>query len=109
MSDVELVTGDTAPTLFGTITKKNEDGSYSVRDLSDVASIKFQMRKGDDKRYQVDAAAAIVTTSAGTVSYNWQVGDLSIPGTYQCQWELTLVDGKIQTSTPANTITVRRQ
>jgi hypothetical protein len=109
MSDIEVVSGDTAPTVYATLKKKNADGSYSVRTLSDVASIKFQMRRRDDRRFTVNASAAIVDAATGSVSYNWAAGDLSVAGEFQCQWELTLLDGKIQTTTPPSTITIRRQ
>lgn len=109
MSDVELVTGDTAPTLRSRLRKKNEDGSTSVRLLTDVASVCFQMRKPDDARFTVNAVASVEDAAAGLVAYVWKPGDLTVPGEFQCQWELTMLDGKVQTTTPANTITVRRQ
>lgn len=105
MSDLTLVQGDTAPTIFGTILKP--DGL--AKDLTSVTAVRFQMRKQDDKKYTVDAAADIVDASTGRVSYDWQVNDLSVTGEYLGQWQLTYSDGKVQTTTPANTITIRRQ
>lgn len=109
MSDITVVSGDTAPTVFANLKKRNESGTTSIRTLTDVASVKFQMRKLDDRRYMVDATATVVDAAMGRVSYRWAVGDLTVPGEYQCQWQLTLLDGNVQTTTPTNTITVRRQ
>lgn len=109
MSDIEIVSGDTAPTLHGYLKKKNDAGQTVVRPLTDVASVKFQMRREDDHRYTVDAAAAIVDAASGHVSYSWAPRDLAYPGEFIAQWELTFLDGKVQTTNPPNTITVRRQ
>lgn len=106
MSDITFVQGDTAPPITGAL--KDDDGAPF--DLSPVATVKFQMRKLDDRRYTVDAEADIVgTVTEGNVSYDWDDNDLDVPGEYIGQWELTYLDGRIQTTHPANTITVRRQ
>jgi hypothetical protein len=105
MSDLTLVQGDSAPTIFGTVLKP--DGT--AKDLSSVTEVKFQMRKADDRRYTVDAEAEVVDAATGRVSYDWEANDLSVAGEYIGQWQLTFADGKVQTTTPANTITVRRQ
>lgn len=105
MSDVEFTQGDTAPSVTGTI--KKSDGT--ARDLTTATEVRFQMRKPDDQRYTVDAEANIVTPLAGRVSYDWGANDLSVPGEYIAQWQITWSDGKIQTTKPPNTLTVRRQ
>ena len=105
MSDVTFVQGDTGPDVTGQILKK--DGT--PRDLTTAGSIKFQMRKNDDHRYTVDAAADVLTPSEGRVAYSWDENELSVPGEYMAQWEITWNDGKIQTTQPPNTLTVRAQ
>ena len=109
MSDVTFVQGDTAPPIRGTLKRRQDDGTYVVLDLSGVISVKFQMRKPDDVRFTVDAAATIVSAIDGTVRYDWVANDLDVDGEYIAQWELDFGAGRIQTTDPANTVTVRRQ
>lgn len=106
MSDLTFVQGDTAPPLLGQIKKVSDK---TPRNLSTATSVRFQMRKGDDKQYTVDAQAVIVTPAEGRVSHSWGANDLSVPGEYNVQWEIHWSDGKVQTTEPPNTITVRRQ
>lgn len=105
MSDVTFVQGDTAPPITGQILKA--DGT--ARDLSTATEVRFQMRKEDDRTYTVDAEADITNASEGRVQYSWAENDLSVPGEYLGQWQVTYVDGKVQTTQPPNEITVRRQ
>lgn len=105
MSDLTLVQGDTAPKIFGSILKP--DGT--AKSLTGVTEVAFQMRKSDDRRYTVDAEADVVDAATGRVSYDWEPNDLAVEGEYIAQWQLTFADGKIQTTQPPNTITVRRQ
>ncbi len=106
MADVELVQGDTRPALDGTIRRTV---SGDPLDLTDATSIKFQMRKDDDRNYTVDAAAAFIDKPTGRVRYEWAEGDLSNPGDYIGQWEILWNDDTVQTTQPANTILIRRQ
>lgn len=101
-----FVQGDTAPDITAII--HEEDDPTSVIDLTDC-TVRFQMRKADDKRYTVDAAGEILDAPAGKVSYSWGANDLSVPGTYLVQWEVTYLGGRVQTTSPEVTVTVRRQ
>ncbi len=96
--------GDTAPAITGAITHQNDN---SALDLTG-ASVKFQMRKADDRRFTVNATASVINASTGSVGYDWAPNDLATPGDYLVQWEITFSGGRIQT-TSQNTITVRRQ
>jgi 5-hydroxyisourate hydrolase-like protein (transthyretin family) len=102
----EFVQGDTKPDLTATL---KDSTSGDPIDLSNVASIRFQMREANDRRYTVNAAAVITDTAAGRVTYSWAEGDLSRPGTYQAQFEIHYTDLTVQTTDPTNEITVRRQ
>jgi hypothetical protein len=107
MSDGTFVQGDTAPDI--TVTLYKADGTTPL-DLEGALGVKFQMRKADDRRFTVDAAADIDDDpTTGKVSYRWAVGDLAVPGDYQVQWEVTYGDGRIQTTAVPNEISVRRQ
>jgi hypothetical protein len=101
-----FVQGDTGPTLVATLHDQSDPNI--PLDLTD-ATVKFQMRKADDKRYTVNATADIVDAVSGRVSYSWGQNDLAVPGDYESQWEVTFVDGMVQTTATPNVITVRRQ
>ena len=64
MSDLTFVQNDTAPSLFGTLTRA--DGS--VYDLTDT-TVRLQMRLAIDRRFFVDAPAVIVEAAAGRVRF----------------------------------------
>jgi len=100
-----FVEGDTGPAINGTIVLT---GTTTPVDLTG-ATVKFQMRKDNDRRYQVDATASIVSPSGGTVTYSWGANDLANPGPYLAQWEITFSGGIKQTTDPPVDIIVRRQ
>ena len=101
-----FVQGDTAPELNALI--HEEDDPAQVIDLTGC-SVRFQMRMKDDHRYQVESAAQIIDAPSGSVSYAWAANDLARPGTFIVQWEVTYPGGRVQTTSPEQTITVRRQ
>jgi hypothetical protein len=105
MSDATFVQGNTDPDMTAKLT--NADGT--VKDLTSVSSVMFQMRKPDDRRFTVNALAAVDgDPTLGNVRYQWAPNDLAVPGDYNCQWLLQYTDGREQTTTPPNTITVQR-
>jgi len=97
------VQGDTEPAITSTLNRAGAAESLVG------ASVKFQMRKSDDKQYTVNAAATIVDETDGRVKYVWGSSDLNVPGEYLVQWEVTFLSGRVETTDPPNTITVRRQ
>lgn len=101
-----FVQGDTAPDITAII--HEEDDPTVLVDLTN-ATVRFQMRRLDDKRYQVNSVATITNAGAGAVSYSWGPNDLSVPGTFYVQWEVTYPGGRVQTTSPEVAITVRRQ
>jgi len=111
MSEVTFVQGDTGPPIKATLKQKSETGVLTAVNLTAIGvnTVKFQMRRPDDKRYTVNAAATIVEATTGKVKYEWAPNDLDVPGEYIGQWEMTYLDGKVQTTEPPNTITVRKQ
>lgn len=102
MSDLTFTAGDTAPTIYGTLTLA--DGT--AMDLTTASGVKFQMRPLGSGAYVVDDDATVVTAAAGEVKYDWAVGALDDPGDYAMRWQITWGDGTIQHSDPENTITV---
>lgn len=106
MADVTLVQGDTGPSLNGALKLK---ATQEPLDLTNATAVRFQMRQDNDRHYTVDEEAVVVNAEDGLVRYDWADGDLSVFGDYICQWEITWSAGPVQTTEPANTITVRRQ
>lgn len=108
MAKVEavFVQGNTSPAITATI--HDEDDPTVPIDLTG-ATVRFQMRKPDDRLFTVDAIATVVNSAAGQVSYSWAITDLAVPGEYDTQWEITFPDGKVQTTAHPNRILVRRK
>lgn len=103
-------TGDTGPAFTARIPLKDHEGvaTGAYANLTG-ASVNFQMRKPDDRRYQVNQPAVIVgPPTDGRVQYSWAANDLSIPGDFEVQFEVTFADLTVQT-TERETITVERQ
>ena len=99
-----FVQGDTAPDVSSKLAY--EDGSpVNLRD----ASVKFQMRRPDDRRFTVNADADVTDALLGGVSYSWSTNDLAVPGDYVIQWEITFQDLRIQTTAETESIRIRRQ
>jgi len=102
-----FVQGDTGPSLLATL--HDQTDTTIPLNLSEATEVRFQMRKADDKRYTVNALASIVNAATGRVRYAWGPNDLAVPGDYEVQFEVTFVDGMVQTTATPNLITVRRQ
>jgi hypothetical protein len=101
-----FVQGDTAPDLNATL--HLEGDPETPIDLSH-ATVRFQMRQANDRRFTVDAVADIVSGPAGTVKYVWAPNDLAQPGDYDAQWEVTFQDETVQTTAQTQVLRVRRQ
>jgi hypothetical protein len=105
MADLTFVQGDTAPSVFGTLTDTNGDPI----DLTGC-TVRFQMRNTLDRRFVVNAVAVIESpATGGEVRYDWQAGDLSEVGSFVSRWRITFGDSTIEHTDPENTITVAAQ
>lgn len=102
-----FVQGDTAPDIESVL--HEEDIATNLLDLTSATAVRFQMRRENDHRFTINAVASIVDAEKGKVKYAWGVNDLAVPGVYQFQWEVTWAGGKVQTTAPTETLTVRRQ
>jgi hypothetical protein len=102
-----FVQGDTAPDITAVI--HEEDDPTQVINLTETTGVRFQMRRQDDHRYTVNAAATVLDAVNGKVSYSWGANDLAVAGTYLAQWEVTYSGGRVQTTSGSVVITVRRQ
>lgn len=108
MANPILVQGDTRPVVKANLYERDSSPRTYI-DLSGMTTVRFQMRKADDKFYTVNASATITSTASGGVQYQLAANDLQTTGEYLIQWEVTFPDGKVQTTSVANPVTVRRQ
>jgi len=104
MSTLDFFSGDNDPPINGVI--HDIDDPTVLANLTN-ATVKFIMRKSDDKRYTVNASATVVDAPNGVVQYQWGANDLDTPGEYQVWWRITWPDTRVQTTVP-DTITVWR-
>jgi hypothetical protein len=105
--EATFVQGNTAPDI---VAQLHDEKTPSIPlNLTTATSVKFQMRKPDDRLFQVDAAATVTNPSQGLVSYSWATNDLDIEGEFDAQWEVHWNDGKVQTIAKPNRILVRRR
>lgn len=102
MADLSYVVGDTAPSIFGTLT----DSDGQPFDLTD-ATVRFQAWLTMDRRYSIDSVAVIVGAATdGEVRYDLATGDLSEPGEFSSRWLITFTDSSLEHTIPANTFSV---
>lgn len=101
-----FVQGDTGPDIVTVLHEEATPGN--VINLTNC-TVRFQMRRPDDRRFTVNAPATIVNAAGGVCRYSWGANDLSVPGDYQFQWEVTYQDQRVITTAPVETLTVRRQ
>ena len=87
-----LVQGDTLPVLTETI----KTSAGVVVNLTG-ATAKFHMWRAGET-VKVNAAATVYDAAGGILKYSWGATDLSLPGVYNAEWEITFVGGGIQTT-----------
>lgn len=61
------------------------------------ATVVFRMKSITDGTLKVEASGTVVNGEAGHVRYVWQTGDTDTVDRYNAEFELTFVDGSIET------------
>lgn len=95
MDSFMLRKGDRLPVLSATLL----NSSGSAINLSG-GSVEFHMRLVDGSTLKVNAAATIVSATAGTVSYSWGATDTNSTGLYFGEFEVTLAGLERTVPTP---------
>jgi len=83
---------DTAPYLLVTL----KDGNENIIDLTAATAV-FKMRAVGQTTVKTDAAAIIHNADGGQVRYEWVAADTDTIGSYEAEFQITFVDGKIET------------
>jgi len=107
-----LVQGNYGVTVTANLYEKDTDPVEYVA-LSG-ASVRFLMRKSDDKKFTVDAEAVVTSVVSGGVAYTFVEDELDEPGDYLGYWQVTFAAGsgsasRVQSTVDGDAITVRRR
>ena len=94
MSTFKIKQGDLVPALTATLMQAVGTAAAVPIDLTTASGVKFAMRTRNGDTLKVDAAATIVTPSAGTVKYQWVGTDTDTIGFYDAEWQITWPAGK---------------
>lgn len=89
-----LKQNDTSPTLDAILT----NAAGEVVKVAG-ASVQFHMQLIGSTELKIDAPAIVVDGDAGHVRYVLQVGDTDTPGRYKAEFEVTFIDGSVETFT----------
>lgn len=83
---------DTAPYLLVTL----KDGDGNLIDLTAATAV-FKMRAVGQTSVKTDASAIIHNADGGQVRYEWVAADTDTIGSFEAEFQITFVDGKIET------------
>jgi uncharacterized protein YfaS (alpha-2-macroglobulin family) len=82
---------DTGPSLLATLKDAN-DVPVNITG----ADVRFHM-KSLEGVVKIDSDMTVVNSADGLVRYDWLVGDTDTFGTYYVEFEVTYVDGSVET------------
>lgn len=91
MSDFSIKVGDTSPAILVELSPSDVDVSG--------ASVVFNMWDRRTKTVKIDRAAATIVAASGPaqLSYAWAVEDTDTEDTFEAEFEVTYVDGSVET------------
>lgn len=87
-----LKQNDTSPAIQTTLI----DGDGLPVDITGNLGVRFHVRDAEGTVI-IDTAATVVNASEGVVLYEWLPSDTATVGTFQGEFEVTYVDGKVET------------
>lgn len=89
--------GDTLPIITATLTTGPDAGTQTPVDLTTSTAIILVMKPVLGGSADRLTGSVNGTPTDGGVKYIWTALDTDTAGTYNCEWEITFVAGKIQT------------
>lgn len=84
--------GDTSPSLVATLLSSSREPAALTG-----ATVQFHMRGSRASATPITGEATIVDPTAGQVRYDWATGDTATAGDYIAEFEVTYLDGAIET------------
>lgn len=93
MNGVALKRGDTRAALQATLL----DGNGQPVNLTTAAGVRFLMKASGATTAKVARAATIQNAAGGVVWQVWEAVDTDTAGVYQAEFEVTYVDGRVET------------
>ena len=100
-SEFTIKRNDTLPALQLCLIDRGCLGGKEPFNLSGVTGVTFTMATNCDDYKIFAKEAQIVSYSAGTIQYNWQVGDTNEAGRFHGEFQLHYYDGN-KLSIPQN-------
>jgi hypothetical protein len=91
---------DTRPAYVAVLKDQVGTPDEGPLDLTDATEVRFKMRRAsqpDTTGPAVDQPMDIVDAVNGIVSYTWQIGDTDGAGDYNIEFEITWIDGGVET------------
>ena len=82
---------DTGPSLLATLKDAN-DVPVNITG----ADVRFHM-KSLEGVVKIDSDMTVINSAEGLVRYDWLVGDTDTFGTYYVEFEVTYIDGSVET------------
>ena len=84
---------DTAPSIQVGLT----DSAGKIRSMANAASVKFNMTTENGTLVVDHGLGSIVNPTKGIVAYEWQAGDTANVGLHNAEFEITYVNGQVET------------
>lgn len=84
---------DTAPSIQAVLT----DSAGKVRSMANASTVKFNMSTENGTNVIDHGTGSIVNAAKGIVAYEWQPGDTANIGIHNAEFEITYVNGQVET------------
>lgn len=84
---------DTAPSIEVVLT----DSNGKARSMANASQVRFNMSTEGGTNVITGGIGSIVNASKGIVAYEWNTGDTENPGVHNAEFQITYVNGQIET------------
>lgn len=84
---------DTAPSIQAILT----DSNGKARSMANASQVRFNMSTEGGTRVISGGIGSIVNATRGIVAYEWNYGDTANYGIHDAEFEITYVNGQVET------------